>query len=154
MYGFIGDHRRRALLLPEVRQRAHFQAVCNPVCSMCVAAANLSSSSCNLDSGDAGYIYIYAFFIHASLPCYIQYYLSCMLQNVLLLMCALSLIISVEGGIGSWSFFWKKYYFFRESVVYLSISVSFLSECPLFEEKGSSSLVAVLKLDWNLFKAW
>ena len=25
---------------------------------MCVAAANLSSSSCNLDSGDAGYIYI------------------------------------------------------------------------------------------------
>ena len=51
-------------------------------------------------------------------------------------------------------FFLKQKYFFRESVVYLSISVSFLSECPLFEEKGSSSLVTVLKLDWNLFKAW
>ena len=48
MYGFIGDHRRRALLLPEVRQRAHFQAVFNPVVykcmcttTVCVAAANL-----------------------------------------------------------------------------------------------------------------
>ena len=75
---------------------------------MCVAAANLSSSSCNLDSGDAGYIY--AFFIHASLPCYyitkvLLLVLYAAKYCVLLLMCALSLIISVEGGTGLWSFF-------------------------------------------------
>ena len=119
MYGFIGDHRRRALLLlPEVRQRAHFQAVFNPVVykcmcttTVCVAAANLKLKQLLFGLRRrriyiSRYIYLYAFFIHASLPCYITIllvYLSCMLvqKNVLLLlMNALSLIISVEGGTG------------------------------------------------------
>ena len=127
MYGFIGDHRRRALLLPEVRQRAHFQAVFNPVVykcmctttTVCVAAANLKLKQLLFGLRRrriyiSRYIYLYAFFIHASLPCYITIllvYLSCMLvqKNVLLLlMNALSLIISVEGGTGLWSFFLTK----------------------------------------------
>ena len=78
---------------------------------VCVAAANLKLKQLLFGLRRrriyiSRYIYLYAFFIHASLPCYITIllvYLSCMLvqKNVLLLlMNALSLIISVEGGTG------------------------------------------------------
>ena len=108
---------------------------------MCVAAANLSSSSCNLDSGDAGYIYICPFFIHASLPCYIT-------KVLLLVLYAAKYCVPTtdvrtqpnnQRGRRHWlvKFFFKKYFFSWKCCLFIYKCVVFWWVNVLyFEEKG------------------